>query len=317
VDRRVVQRLGRGRRRRPVPWRDRHRHRRLDPLSVGGQRRDRTEAHLGSGSRYGAFELAASMDHLGPICRSAADCGFILGAIAGADPDDPTALQAPVPDYLVGDVQRLNGVRIGIDEAYVSRDVAPEVADALQAALRTLAALGATPVLVTMPQVDAVVSSWVAHCGVEAAVAHSTTFPIRRSEYGPVLAALLDGGLALSGTEYQRILLARAAFTGRMHKLMQGVDLLLTPVIPFSVPSLAQLAELRTQPGYRLRMMRYTAPFDMSGHPTITLPAGFTGERVPLGVQLVGAHLGEELLVRTGRAFQNATDWHARRPPVE
>ena len=268
-------------------------------------------------SRHGAFELAASMDHLGPICRSAADCGLILGAIAGADPDDPTALQAPVPDYLVGDVQRLDGLRIGIDEAYISRDVAPEVTDALQAALQTLAALGATPVAVTMPQVDAVVSGWVAHCGVEAAVAHSATFPVRRSEYGPVLAALLDGGLALSGTDYQRILLARAEFTGRMHALMQSVDLLLTPVIPFAVPSLAQLAELRTQPGYRLGLMRYTAPFDMSGHPTITLPAGFTGEQLPLGVQLVGAHLREELLVRAGRAFQNATDWHARRPPVD
>jgi amidase len=98
---------------------------------------------------------------------------------------------------------------------------------------------------------------------------------------------------------------------------MQGVDLLLTPVIPFAVPSLAQLADLRTQPDYRLKLMRYTAPFDMSGHPTITLPAGFTRERLPLGVQLVGAHLREELLVRAGRAFQNATDWHARRPPVE
>ena len=97
---------------------------------------------------------------------------------------------------------------------------------------------------------------------------------------------------------------------------MQGVDLLLTPVIPFAVPRLAQLVVLRAQPAYRMQLLRYTAPFDMSGHPTITLPAGFTRERLPLGVQLVGAYLREELLVRTGRAFQNATDWHARRPPV-
>jgi len=268
-------------------------------------------------SRHGAFELAASMDHLGPICRSAGDCGLMLGAIAGADTDDPTALQAPVPDYLAGDVQRLDGLRIGIDEAYIARDVAVDVADALQAALRALAALGATPVAVTMPQVDAVVSGWVSHCGVEAAVAHAATFPARRSEYGPVLAALLDTGLELSATDYQRILLARADFTGRMHALMQQVDLLLTPVIPFALPSLVQLAELRTQPGYRLGLMRYTAPFDMSGHPTITLPAGFSSDRLPLGVQLVAAHLHEHLLVRAGRAFQGATDWHERRPPVD
>jgi len=267
-------------------------------------------------SRHGVFELAASMDHLGPMCRSAADCGLMLGAIAGADPDDPTALQAPVPDYLAGDVQQLRGLRIGIDEAYLSRDVDSEVADAVQAALQTLVALGAAPVAVTVPQVDAVVSGWVAHCGVEAAVAHSATFPARRSEYGPVLAALLDAGLELSATDYQRILLARADFSGRMHALLHNVDLLLMPVIPFATPSLAQLAELRAQPAYRLQLMRYTAPFDMSGQPTITLPAGFTHDRLPLGVQLVAAHLREDLLVRAGRAFQLATGWHARRPPV-
>jgi amidase len=268
-------------------------------------------------SRYGAFELAASMDHLGPICRSAADCGLMLGVIAGADLDDPTALQAPVPNYLAGGVNRLDGLRVGIDEAYISRGVTAEVGNALQAALRTLSKLGAVPVQVSMPDVDAVVSNWVAHCGVEAALAHSTTFPARRSEYGPVLATLLDEGFKLRGTDYQRILLKRAEFTGRLQALMQHVDLLLTPVIPFAVPKLAQLAELRTQPGYRLELQRYTAPFNMSGHPTITLPAGMSRERLPLGVQLVGAHLREDVLVRAGRAFQSATDWHARRPPIE
>ncbi len=267
-------------------------------------------------SRHGAFELAASLDHLGPMARSASDCGLILGAIAGADPDDPTALQAPAPDYLAGDTRRLDGLRIGIDESYVARDVAPEVAEALQAALRCLVALGATPVSVRMPAVDAVVSGWVPHCAVEAAVAHSATFPARRGEYGPVLADLLDAGLALHGTDYQRLLLERADFTGRLNALMRGIDLLLTPVMPFATPSLAQLAELRAQPGYRLRLQRFTVPFDMSGHPTITLPAGFTRERLPLGVQLVAAHLREDLLVRAGRAFQHHTDWHARRPPV-
>ncbi len=267
-------------------------------------------------SRHGAFELAASLDHLGPMSRSAADCGLMLGAIAGADPDDPTALQAPVPDYLAGDARSLNGLRVGIDESYVSHDVAPEVADAVQAALRTLVALGATPVAVTMPPVDPVVDAWVPHCGVEAAVAHAATFPERRGEYGPMLADLLDVGLALSATGYQRILLTRADFTGRLNALMQGIDLLVTPVIPFGVPSLEQLAELRTRPGYRLLLSRYTAPFDMSGHPTITLPAGVAHDGLPLGVQLVAGHLREDLLVRAGRAFQNSTDWHTRRPPV-
>jgi len=265
-------------------------------------------------SRHGAFELAASLDHLGPMARSAADCGLMLGAIAGADPLDPTALPAPVPDYLAGDGQRLAGLRVGIDEAYALEGAEPEVARAFQDAVRSLAGLGATLVPVRMPPVAAVVAAWVPHCGVEAAVAHADTWPARRAEYGPMLATLLDTGMALSGTDYQRLLLARAEFTGRMQSLMAGIDLLLTPVIPFAAPSLARIAALRTEPEYRQRLQRFTVPFDMSGQPTLTLPAGFTPEGMPLGVQLVAGALREDLLVRAGRAFQSITDWHQRRP---
>ncbi len=267
-------------------------------------------------SRHGAFELAASLDHIGPMARSAADCGLMLAAIAGADPDDPTALAAAVPDYLAGDSRRLDGFTVGIDEAYALPDLDAPVADTLADALRVLAGAGARVVPVRMPAVDEVVQGWVAHCGVEAAVAHAATYPARRAEYGPMLAGLLDTGLALSGADYQRILLARAAFTGRFDALMAQVDLLITPVMPFAGPSVARIAGLRQEPGYRLRLSRFTAPFDMSGHPTITLPSGFTSDGLPLAMQLVSGRLREDLLVRAGRVFQAITDWHARRPPV-
>jgi amidase len=269
-------------------------------------------------SRFGAFELAASLDHLGPMCRSATDCGLMLGAIAGPDADDPTALQAPVPDFMAGDIDRLDGLRIGIDETYVSHDVEAPVSDALQAMLHSLVRLGATLVPVTLPPTDPVVGDWVAACGVEAAVAHAGTFPSRRTEYGPMLADLLDTGLALSGTDVQRIALRRAEFTGRLNAVMSGVDLLIAPALPFAAPTLARIAELRTESkSYRLRLSRYTAPFDQSGHPTLTLPSGFTADGLPLAGQLIAAHLREDLLVRVGRAFQQVSDFHLRRPPLD
>jgi amidase len=266
-------------------------------------------------SRFGAFELAASLDHLGPMCRSAEDCGLMLAAIAGADPDDPTALQAPVPDYLAGDVDRLDGLRIGLDERFASHEVEAPVAAALQAMLRTLVGLGARVVPVTMPAVDAVVGDWVPLCGVEAAVAHAATFPSRRAEYGPMLAGVLDLGLAVGGTDLQRMWLRRAEFTGRMNALMTGIDLLIAPAMPFAAPSVQRIAHLRTQANHRLLLQRFTAPFDHSGHPTLTLPAGFTADGLPLSGQLVAGALREDLLVRAGRAFQKVTDWHLRRPP--
>lgn len=267
-------------------------------------------------SRHGAFELAASLDHIGPMCRTAADCGVMLGVLAGADPDDPTALQAPVPDYLAGDIGRLDGLRIGLDAAYALGDVEPEVAAAVSQARAVFERLGAQIVAVTMPDVDALVENWVPHCAVEAAVAHAATFPARRAEYGPMLAGLLDVGIRLSAADYQRILLQRAEHTGRLNAVLEQVDLLLMPAMPFAAPSLERIANLRQEPGYRKRLSRYTAPTDLSGHPTLTFPAGVTASARPVAAQLVAKHLGESVLVRAGRAFQAVTDWHTRRPPL-
>jgi amidase len=267
-------------------------------------------------SRHGAFELAASLDHIGPMCRTAADCGIMLGVLAGADSDDPTALQAPVPDFMADPIDSLAGCRVGLDTAYALSDVEPEVASAVSHVADVLRKLGAQIVPVTMPDVDALVENWVPHCAVEAAVAHADTFPSRRSEYGPMLAGLLDLGLSLSAADYQRILLQRADHTGRLNAVLGQVDVLLMPAMPFAAPSIQRIANLRQEPGYRKRLSRYTAPTDLSGHPTLTFPAGRTADQHPVAAQLVAAHLGEAQLIRIGRAFQASTQWHTRRPPV-
>ena len=267
-------------------------------------------------SRYGVFELAASLDHIGPMCRTAEDCGLMLGVLAGADPKDPTALQAPVPDYSAGNKDHLSDLRIGWDAAYALNDVEPEVAQAVKQTLAVLEKLGAQIVPITMPEVGDLVENWVPHCGIEAAVAHTNTYPSRRAEYGPMLAGLLDIGNKLTATDYQRILLQRATHTGQLNAVLMQVDLILMPAMPFAAPSTERIANMRKEPGYRRLMSRFTAPTDMSGHPTLTFPAGETAAGLPVAAQLVSGHLNEGLLVRAGSAFQNATQWHLRRPPI-
>jgi amidase len=268
-------------------------------------------------SRYGVFELAASLDHVGPMCRTALDCGLMLGVLAGADPLDPTALQAPVPDYSAGHKESLADLRIGWDAAYALNDVEPEIAESVKQTLAVLEKLGAQIVPVTMPDVGELIENWVPHCAIEAAVAHTSTFPSQRTEYGPMLAGLLDIGNKLSATDYQRILLQRASHTGQLNAVLMQVDLILMPAMPFAAPSTERIANMRKDPGHRRRLSRYTAPTDLSGHPTLTFPAGETAAGLPLAAQLVSAHLNEGLLVRAGSAFQAATQWHLRRPPIE
>ena len=265
-------------------------------------------------SRYGVFELAATLDHIGPMTRSAADAGAMLRAVAGSDPNDPTAVLDPVPDYLAAVGQGVRGLRIGVDAAWNGEDVDAATQAVLSDATEAFRKLGAEIVDVRFPDVTQAIADWAPNCAVEAAVAHAATYPARKDEYGAVLAAVIEAGRALSGVDHQKILLRRLDLRGRVAALFGAVDLLMTPVHPFAPPTLAMIRTLGEQPELISKLQRYTCPFDMTGNPTITLPGGFSAAGLPIGFQLVAADLDEAALVRAGVAFQAVTSWHRRRP---
>ena len=154
-------------------------------------------------------------------------------------------------------------------------------------------------------------------CAVECAIAHEATYPARAAEYGPVLATLIDAGRRLSGTELAHLQVRRAAITGALNKLLASVDLLLMPVMPQAVWSLQGLAAAGRDADTVAARLRFTAPFDMSGHPTLTLPGGKTRDGMPVGFQIVGRAFDEAGILAAGHAYQQATDWHLRRPPLD
>lgn len=267
-------------------------------------------------SRYGAFELAATLDHIGPMTRSAADAGAMLGAIAGADPKDPTASLAPVPNYLAGMQRGLRGLRVGIDARWNSEGVDAATLKVMEGALAAVRSLGAEVREVTFPDPAQVIADWFPLCGVEAAVVHESTYPARKDMYGPALAGLLDLGRTQSGTDYQKIVLNRLAFSGQVRAMFEGIDLLLMPSQGVASPTLERMLTFGQDADLMSAMLRYTCPLDMSGSPTITLPGGFTDAGTPVAFQFVSRHFEEELLVRAGWAFQQATDWHQRHPAL-
>lgn len=148
----------------------------------------------------------------------------------------------------------------------------------------------------------------------EASVAHAATFPARRAEYGPVLASVLDAGAGVSGADLHRIEVRRLALRGRFDRILDGVDLLLTPVHPFPPLTLDDIRTLGEQPELIARLQRYTAPFDLTGHPTVTIPCRPAESGLPVGVQLVAGHRREDALVAAAAAFQDSTDFHRRHP---
>ena len=178
-------------------------------------------------SRHGAFQLAATLDHVGPMARSAVDTAAMLAVIAGADPSDPTALLDPVPDYLAAAGQGVRGLRIGVDPTWNGDDVDTTTQAVLSEAIEAFRSLGAEIVEVRFPDVTQAIADWIPNCAVEAAVAHEATYPARKAEYGAVLASVLEAGRALSGVDYQKVLLRRLDFRGRVAAALSGIDLLL------------------------------------------------------------------------------------------
>ncbi|MFC3077445.1 amidase [Phenylobacterium terrae] len=267
-------------------------------------------------SRHGAFELAASLDHVGPMARDVGSVAAVLQAIAGRDDLDPSSLAEPAGDYLAALGEGAGGLRIGVDRRWNTVDVDLEVAAALAQAEAVFRTLGAEVVEVAAPDVAEAVADWPANCAVEAAVAHEATYPARAEAYGPVLASVIEAGRTLSGVDYQKILLRRMALRGRFDALFADVDLLLTPAHPFAPLTLERIRTLGELPALIARLQTYTCPFDMTGHPTLSLPAGAGAAGLPIGLQLVAGRLQEARLLAAGAAFQGASDWHRRRPDL-
>ena len=267
-------------------------------------------------SRAGVFALSPSLDHIGPMARSAADCGAILAAIAGIDDDDPTTLRAAVPDYLASLDGDLRGLRVGFDEAFAGVDVDRQIGDAMHACVTVLEAAGATRVPIVFPSIDAVVAAWFPICTGEVAAVHAATFPARAADYGPGLTSLIEGGRAAGAMDYARAHASRLNFQGALARLFSTVDVVVAPAWMRQNLTLEEFAHFGERETDWPEFIRYTSPFDVSGTPTISLPAGCNADGAPFGFQLAAAHLNEAVLVRAGHAWQCATAFHRHRPPL-
>lgn len=267
-------------------------------------------------SRHGVFPLAESLDHVGPMARSAADAAAILQAIAGHDARDPTTLRTPLPDLEAELGRGVRGMRIGVDEKYLTELTAPEVSEGVLAAARVLVEQGAELVPVGVPPYGELTAGWTTVCSVEAAMAHAETFPSRADEYGPALRSLLETGLRTTGAEYAAVQHASRAFRGRLGELFESIHVLLCPSAPMPPPPVEMMQQAAADSDASSMFMKFTAPYNFSGNPTISLPCGFSESGLPISLQLVGRPLDEVTLCRAGHVYQQATDWHERRPPL-
>jgi amidase len=265
-------------------------------------------------SRYGIVEFAGSLDNIGPMARSARDCAAMLRVIAGADVNDPTALLDEVPNY-EAELELVRRPRVGIDHSLLETfDV--ETRSLILSTAETLREMGWSVTEVSLPDLRGITESFLPLCAVEMAVAHKHTYPARKSEYGPALCDLIEFGLSLSAAEYQHHIELRRAMTGRMRRVLESVDILLMPGIGIASPTSEKMSTLGSDEALLSALMVPTAPFNLSGVPTVTMPAGFTDRGTPVAIQFVGRELSEGLLLQAAHAFQLTTDFHNIHPTL-
>lgn len=257
-------------------------------------------------SRHGVFPLADSLDHIGPMTRTVEDAARMLGVIAGHDAQDPTSLVDAVPNYVAACDGGVRGLKIGVDWAYVETGVLPDVVETIKASLSLFTELGAEVVEVKLPSYVSLVQGWGITCGAECALAHAPYYPAQKSAYGPELSRLLDMGRAATAMAYAQLERERERFRGQLDALLKTIDVLIAPCMVSLPPTIEWMAEAtRTDQG-TADFITFTAPFNYSGHPSLTLPAGVSGGGLPKAFQLIGRTLGEPTLLRAGHAFEQA-----------
>lgn len=266
-------------------------------------------------SRHGVFELAATLDHVGPMARSAIDTGIMLEAIAGFDPLDPTSRIEPKEPYGERQDTNLSGLRLGVDFKWALSDVSPAAVQGIQSALEVLRDAGAEIVPITFPDPEVINMDWFKVCGVQTAYSHGAWFEAHQGEYGESLKGIIELGRSMSAMDYQEVILRRLNFRGRVLEALANVDAMVIPGLPFEAPPADQMVRMSVD--QLARVHRYTVPFTMSQLPTLTMPSGYGEGGLPVSVQLVGKPLSERLLVRLGQAFQSRTHFHEEHPRIQ
>ncbi len=273
---------------------------------------------VGRVSRAGAMPLSWSLDTVGPLAQTVEDCALLTGLMAGADPEDPTASQLPVPDYMAATKQPIKGLKIGVPTAFYVDDLDAEVARVLDETLATLKKEGAEIVKVELPDQRQLTAACQFVLATEAAALHKRWMIERPQDYGAQVLMRLQNGLAIPAVSYLEAMRWRGPALSAYLTAVAGTDAVIAPVAPMPAVTIAE-SDVGNSPDAEAviqRITRFTRPINYLGLPSLSIPTGFTRSGLPVGMQIIGRSFDEAMLVRIGAAFQRATDHHAKVPEL-
>jgi aspartyl-tRNA(Asn)/glutamyl-tRNA(Gln) amidotransferase subunit A len=262
----------------------------------------------GLSSIRGIVPISASYDHVGPMCRSVADAALLLQGMAGYDPRGVASIQARIETYITAVARNTDTLHIGVPRAMFYDDVDPQILQALEQALGVIGELTAGVRDVELPALPPEMTVITA----EAFAWHEELIAERRALYDPIILERILGGQGIPATDYIDAMNALKLVRKEIASVFDDVDLLVTPTVPM-LPIRIDDERARLSD---LDLVRNTVPFNTLGIPTISVPCGLSREGLPIGLQISGPRLGELDVLALAHAYEQATNWHALRPPI-
>jgi len=275
-------------------------------------------------STYGVIPLSWSLDHVGPMGRSAEDCALLFDAIVKYDPRDPNSVSGPpgkASASLIGGAEgrgplSLQGMKLGVPSESFVAPLDPAVRAAWRAALLVLQEEGAEVIDIELlrPAMDIYRTIQMP----EASLAHMERgwLTERLEAYGERTRSRLLQGQIIPAVDYLRAQQQRRAFSSNLRSIMQKINALVLPTIPMPAILIEQADQDMLIDGVTenatVALLRMTMPFNLAGLPAISLPCGFTAGNLPIGLQIVGKPFEESMILRIAHAYQQLTDWHRR-----
>jgi aspartyl-tRNA(Asn)/glutamyl-tRNA(Gln) amidotransferase subunit A len=268
-------------------------------------------------SRANAMPLSFTLDTVGPLARTAEDCGLIAEVIAGPDRLDPVTDQSPLWDSAAAQ-RDVKDLTIGVPTSFYVDGLEPDVAATLDATIREFEKLGARIVKVGLPDQTAVAAAALVVLAVEAAALHAPWLRTRAEDYTPQVRNRLENGLAYSAIEYLEALRWRGPALQAHLDAIGDIDVILAPASRSAAPRIDE-TDVGGGPNAEelvVSVMRFMRPVNYLGLPVLVVPAGRSATGLPIGLQLIGRPFGDETCVALGRAFQRTTDHHLRVPDL-
>ena len=277
------------------------------------------KATQGRVSRYGAMGLSFSLDNIGPLARTAADCARMLAVVAGPDENDPTASAVPTDDYEAALGQDVKGLRIAVATNHYWDGMSPETGDVLEAALGEMSKLGMSVTRRTVPYHAELRGLGNIVASSEFCTLHDDWLRNEHEQYAPLVRARMKQGYAFTAVEYLKAIQVRPRITRAfVDDVFGNADAMFLPVLRFPVPAIADtdVGDSEHMNEVLGSINHCTWPINYLGLPGLSVPCGFSAGGLPVGFQLVGRPFAEAMLLRIAGAYERATGWPDRKPPL-